>query len=491
MWLASDTPHAKPWTPSAPPRPFTLPPQAAFAASPPVAPTDRSLALSQHALPRPDEAQRRRSDVEPTPQPSFLSLPDIAHATISSFLPDGGLYFGGSRLLVSTVSRALLESYGESLTEIRLRNFADSSSLALACLMHRNQKLVDVTAEGRNRAIPALCQVIIQGCCRRIERMTLLARPFDLLHGGPLDLPLALAPAFEMDGALPALRSLCIGFTLILLARALARGTAPQLQELVICNAENLDFEALADMIEARVRLPECKRLEYLGLQHGWCWFDELWPATQVRLLRALLPSLKKFGTFTWRNEFEPYFLESKAPCLEDFRCRSEDFGSVFSSKVLEAAPALFRIEMTCGNSTIGGAALQAISAALRHGALQNLQELEMSGCHCIDGEFGDFVDALEGYGCTTRLRALSFNGCKVDDDGMRAFAGLLSQDRFPALEKLVLLRFWRHGRRCCGLGQRLVKRDADLFDPPVFDCHENWRQRHRCACLSCRARPL
>ena len=203
-------------------------------------------------------------------------------------------------------------------------------------------------------------------------------------------------------------------------------------------------------MIEARARLPECKRLEYFALQDGWCWFDEVWPATQVRLLRALLPSLKKlntslkkFNTFTWQNAFEPYFLESKAPCLEEFRCRIEDFGPVFSPNVLEAAPALLRIEVECGNSTIGGAALQAISAALRVGALQNLQVLKIKGCHCIDGEVRDFMDALGGSSCTTRLGALSFSGCEVDDDGMRAFADLLSQDGFPALKSLRFTYNW------------------------------------------------
>lgn len=126
---------------------------------------------------------------------------------------------------------------------------------------------------------------------------------------------LVLAPAFSVEGALPALKRLCITVDLTPgalndLAKALAKGTAPQLQELVIFIADCLELEAFADKIEARARLPECKRLEYFALQDGWCWFDEVWPATQVRLLRALLPSLKKFNKFTWQNAFEPYFLE-------------------------------------------------------------------------------------------------------------------------------------------------------------------------------------
>ena len=114
---------------------------------------------------------------------------------------------------------------------------------------------------------------------------------------------------------LPALKSLCITFdltpgALTHLAKALAKGTAPQLQELLISNADDFEFEAFADMIEARAR-----RVKKVGLQYGWCWFDKVWPATQVRLLRALLLSSKKFGTFTWQNWFEPYFLIGRRCC--------------------------------------------------------------------------------------------------------------------------------------------------------------------------------
>jgi len=97
--------------------------------------------------------------------------------------------------------------------------------------MRRNQKLVDVTAEGL--AIPALCQVIIQGCCRGIESITLASMP--LMRRWSL----VLAPAFSVEGALPALKRLCITVDLTPgalndLAEALAKGTAPQLKVLVI-----------------------------------------------------------------------------------------------------------------------------------------------------------------------------------------------------------------------------------------------------------------
>jgi len=61
-----------------------------------------------------------------------------------------------NRLVVSQVSRALLDSYGGSLTYTEFRNFAGNAVDNLAGLMRRDQKLVDVTAEGL--AIPALCQ---------------------------------------------------------------------------------------------------------------------------------------------------------------------------------------------------------------------------------------------------------------------------------------------------------------------------------------------
>lgn len=125
------------------------------------------------------------------------------------------------------------------------------------------------------------------------------------------------------------------------------------------------------------------------------------------------------------------------APFLREFCCRLEHHGQVFSSRVLEAAPALTRIELICINNTLGGAALDSISAAFRRGALRNLQELELGRCYLEGGSFLNFVDALERSDCTRRLVALRFEACDFDEEGMRALGELLSQDGFPALKDL------------------------------------------------------
>ena len=90
-----------------------------------------------------------------------------------------------------------------------------------------------------------------------------------------------LVGALEIDGALPTLRRLAVNCHLPpgaipQLARALARGTAPQLTDLDISNCEDSDFEALADMMEARASLSDCKRLECFRGDSRIYWFDEI-----------------------------------------------------------------------------------------------------------------------------------------------------------------------------------------------------------------------
>jgi hypothetical protein len=112
--------------------------------------------------------------IQPPPRLSFLSLPDIAHASIASFLPDGN-ETEDSRLSVSEVSRALFESYGGSLNEMRVHNVAGRSAARLAAMLRRNKELAEVTVQ-EQEAIPALCLAIVQGCCRGIERIYLFGQ---------------------------------------------------------------------------------------------------------------------------------------------------------------------------------------------------------------------------------------------------------------------------------------------------------------------------
>ena len=77
------------------------------------------------------------------PTPSFTSLPDIAHATIASFLPDGDRR-KDTRLRVSEVSRALLEAYGGSLTCVSFHTGTHSVA-RLAALLRRRTPRPDAT----------------------------------------------------------------------------------------------------------------------------------------------------------------------------------------------------------------------------------------------------------------------------------------------------------------------------------------------------------
>jgi hypothetical protein len=91
---------------------------------------------------------------------------------------------------------------------------------------------------------------------------------------------------------------------------------------------------------------------------------------------------------------------------------------------VLEAAPALVGIEVLSENqSLLGGAALQSIAAALRHGALGNLQELVMSRCIVSDGDVRGVLNALEDSGCAEWMTSMKFDECDVDAEGAHALA--------------------------------------------------------------------
>ena len=117
-----------------------------------------------------------------------------------------------------------------------------------------------------------------------------------------------------------------------------------------------------------------------------------------------------------------------------------EDDEHVFSWEVLEAAPALVRVHISSNReSLLGGAALQSIAAALRHGALRNLLELVMFGCVVDDGDVRDVLEALEESGCAEQMTLLKFSDCGVSLGGVRALAAHLGKDAFPALKELNL----------------------------------------------------
>ena len=80
----------------------------------------------------------------------------------------------------------------------------------------------------------------------------------------------------------------------------------------------------------------------------------------------------------------------------DKFLCELEEDGAVFSSSVLEAAPALRTISIDTQNKVLVVAAvLQSITATLRHGALQNFQEVKIGHWGVGDWNSSDLMDAL------------------------------------------------------------------------------------------------
>ena len=150
--------------------------------------------------------------------------------------------------------------------------------------------------------MPAFCQAIAQGCCQGVKSVRFFYR-----EKTRTDCVSALIGALEIDGALPVLAVMSVLCYLgpggiPRLARALANGTAPQLQDFHIENCENNDLEALADMMEARARFPSCKGLKVFDA--GPYWFEDALPGTRIRLLRALLPSVKYLPSHLIRADF-------------------------------------------------------------------------------------------------------------------------------------------------------------------------------------------
>lgn len=74
--------------------------------------------------------------VETAPGPSFLSLPDVLHYNIASFLSDGSK----GNESQDELSVALLGMYGGNLTEMSLRYMEDSSAARLVSLLKEGLK---------------------------------------------------------------------------------------------------------------------------------------------------------------------------------------------------------------------------------------------------------------------------------------------------------------------------------------------------------------
>jgi len=149
-----------------------------------------------------------------------------------------------------------------------------------------------------------------------------------------------------------------------------------------------MTVECFALALQLRATIPGCRRLEQFDAGRcPWAWLNNAPIATKLRFLRVLLPSVKMLPPLTRNETFEPCFLEASALYLTSFCIELEEGGAIFSSGVLEAAPALRTISIdTQYKVLVGAAVLQPITAALRHGALQNIEVFEM--CHCVVGDW-------------------------------------------------------------------------------------------------------
>ncbi len=121
------------------------------------------------------------------------------------------------------------------------------------------------------KTISALSQAIVQGCCRRIKGLELSFGEKNILTHERLSL---LVGAVELDGALAGLTALSLRCNLPpgglpMLARTLAGGAAPLLRTLKLYGIAKLhenDMDSLATMLEARARIPWCKRLSLFAV---------------------------------------------------------------------------------------------------------------------------------------------------------------------------------------------------------------------------------
>lgn len=394
-------------------------------------------------------ARRARSDDDDddrvhshaSPPPSFLSLPDIAHASIASFLPDGDTG-KDNRLCVSEVSHAMFESYCGSLTDMHLRYVEGRSATRLAALLSRQSRIAELEVHKR-KTIPALSQAIVQGCCRNVEKTDLSIWEGDaLMEEEELDL---LAYAFEKESALRALKELRVGCMLApgalsRLAKSLIHGAAPQLQILnfFFANATGEDMDSVADMLEACARIPGCARLERF---EGIHWDRHVSVDALPRILCALLPSIRELIYFDWSDAFEPCFREVQAPHLTSMEVSLKGSGGVLSWNVFEAVPALVRLAIEFSDAPhLGGVVgLQSVGMAIRHGALRNLEYLSFSSCDVKDEGVRDFLNALQESDCAQSLECLFLHDCNVGVERVYALADLLRRGTLPALYQLSL----------------------------------------------------
>ena len=284
-----------------------------------------------------------------------------------------------------------------------------------------------------------------------------------------------LTGALEVDGALPALKKLVFDFPSIptphvvaKLAEALIGGALPLLEHLEIGIDKDPspvftdeDCVMLANMAERRALIPGCRGLTFFN-SSGLCpWLERGTPA-EIRLLRALLPSLKNLSDVCLhQTAFDPCFRDLCPPHLEVLNVTVYDDALKSPSlEMLEAAPALKKIKIFIEGDASAGPVIAAVIVALHRGVgLRNLEEISLSFFKLGDGLFCDFLEALKYSVCAERMITLEFDSCDIGAEGARALANIIRGDGLPALKKLSLGGNSHMGEEgvaalACGLGE-------------------------------------
>ncbi len=389
-------------------------------------------------------------EVEPAPVllPTFENLPDIAHKTLATMLPDGDTR-EQNRLCLSRLSHTLLGLHGDTLKTLDVgwdspHDTDDTESLMN--LVTRQHSLQKIYFSGRAATIPRAAAILVeQRHLRNIRELRISCQKewqvHDVKH---------LADTFQVPGALQGLEVLSLSDLVPGVSGAFARalasdGTAPSLRELLllgcrdcdadICNQD--DQEALADMFERRTERQDCRGLETFEAKESFRFFDE----TTCRYVRAvLMSSVTTLRGLKWNSAFEVCFnvQEAMPLTLETVDMCYFDFYDLPSVQVWEAMSELQVLDLEVMGEDEGSEnMLENVITAL-HGsvAFQNLREISLEGRNNAL-PWIRVLDALAGSTCATQLTLLEIRSDTFDGASVESLSAHLGKDAFPNLLSL------------------------------------------------------
>jgi hypothetical protein len=221
-----------------------------------------------------------------------LVLPDALHANIDALLPIE------EQRRMTTTSGTMHRVYGIGIAKLTLRfEEGDRQYAALASLLQRQKRLESIRMWNPG-PLPTVSLAIAQGHCRCLRELSVTA-----IYGYTLSVQEGqyLVAAVETEGALPALEKLHIDVmvdltTTVALAEWLGCGTLPCLKTLMLGRPPYTEtvMADLTAMLEARVDLPNCQRLEEALGDQGW--LENGSEETRLSLLSAALRSVDTIG---------------------------------------------------------------------------------------------------------------------------------------------------------------------------------------------------